>query len=368
MNPLVPAESPAELRRRLVVRLHAAHVLDPAWSTPFLDVSREPFMPHVTVPRPWGGQDFTPADTGYLRALHEDAPLTVRHDNTETLTTTTPAPTVTAAMLSALGDLPRGSRVLHVGVANGYLTALLSAKTGAEHVTGIELDPRRTTQAREALARTGLHPDLVTGDGTHGHAHDAPYDALLSTACLPRVPPAWTRQVRAGGTIVTRLGHALAALTVRPDHSADGPLLPTPAPLGPAPNDPTATVFLVRPGTRTTAVLPDLADDTARLLRGLLQPDVEAVTFYGVGEYRRTVHCLSHPATGSWARIEPQGASVHAIEYGGPRDLVGEIAPVLTHWANHDHPTPAHYGLTTTPDGTHNLWFETPTGPSWPLP
>ncbi|WP_052848097.1 methyltransferase domain-containing protein [Streptomyces avicenniae] len=368
MTSTIPAESSAELRHRMVVRLRAAHVLAPCWTDAFLDVPREPFVRCFAIRRPWGPQDYAPGDTGYLRAAYEDAPLTVRHDPTGTRAATVPAPTVTASALSALGNLQPGARVLEIATGTAWTTALLAEKVGANNVTSIDIDPRTISRARQALQRTGHTPRLLTGDGAHGHPHHAPYDALITTRRFPRIPSTWPVQVRPGGTLVARIGNALAALTVHHDGTATGPLLPTTAPPPDTRPAPTTSALLVRTGTRTTTVLPDITADTPALLRSVLQPDVHTHTFHRLGEHHRAVHCLTHPATGSWARIEPQGHNLHAVEHGGPRDLVHELTPLLTHWANHDHPTHAHYGLTLHPDGTHHLWHHTPDGPHWPLP
>ena len=44
---------------------------------------------------------------------------------------------------------------------------------------------------------------VITGDGAHGYPPRAPYDRVLATAAVQRVPYAWVAQTRPGGRVVT---------------------------------------------------------------------------------------------------------------------------------------------------------------------
>jgi protein-L-isoaspartate O-methyltransferase len=91
-----------------------------------------------------------------------------------------------ALMLAALQVTPR-MRVCELGT--GYNAALLAQRLGADHVTTIEVDPALATQVRRALSATGYGDvTVITGDGTHGYPPHAPYDRILSTAAVQRVP------------------------------------------------------------------------------------------------------------------------------------------------------------------------------------
>ncbi|MFC7304350.1 methyltransferase domain-containing protein [Streptomyces monticola] len=111
-----------------------------------------------------------------------------------------------------------GERVLEIGTGTGYTTALLTHRTGPGTVVSVEIDPRIAAHASRRLGELGVDVRLVTGDGEHGHAGSAPYDRVVSTASVRRIPEAWVRQLRPGGVLLTPLdspfGHDLLVLLV----------------------------------------------------------------------------------------------------------------------------------------------------------
>jgi protein-L-isoaspartate(D-aspartate) O-methyltransferase len=97
-------------------------------------------------------------------------------------------PSVVAEMLAVLRVEP-GMSVLEIGTGTGWNAALLAHRLGGEHLTSMEIDPDIAAQARTALADAGYSAvTMITGDGTLGHPTRAPYDRVLSTACVYRVP------------------------------------------------------------------------------------------------------------------------------------------------------------------------------------
>ncbi|MFG2246240.1 methyltransferase domain-containing protein [Spirillospora sp. NPDC048823] len=110
----------------------------------------------------------------------------------------------------------------------GYNAALLAELAGPQNVTSVEIDPGLAEQARAALARAGCRVQVVTGDGTHGHAANAPYDRVIATAAACRLPYAWVRQTRPGGRILAPWGPTfhpddpLAVLIGGEDGTAEG--------------------------------------------------------------------------------------------------------------------------------------------------
>ncbi len=378
MTTTAPPDPSAELRGLLVDRLEGLGYLSSAWREAFLETRRETFVQTFVVREQGEKITYRASSDGYLKAVYGDASLVTLHDAAGTATSASSQPSVMAAMLTALGDLPRNARVLEIGTGTGYNTALLCHKVGDHAVTSIEVDPRLTGHARESLMIAGYRPTLLVGDGTKGYRDPAPYDALIATCSVHRVPLDWLRQVRPGGVIVVNVGHALISLRVQEEGGAIGPLLSTMAafmvarPTADA-TAPTASrdagALLARKGKRTTAAVPDLAGDMPQLLRLLMQPDVHQVTLRTREADPVTFHCLTHEPTGSWARIEPQGAGVVHVDYDGERDLFGEFAALLSHWAQMNRPGPGHYGLSILPNNArHELWFETPDGPRWRLP
>lgn len=119
-----------------------------------------------------------------------------------------------ARMLEALG-VRDGDNVLEIGAGTGYNAALLCHRLGADRVTTVDLDEEITESARSHLAALGYRPAVVTGDGARGCPSRAPFDRIMVTCTLPRVPYAWLGQCRPGARILSPLSTGLIALTVR---------------------------------------------------------------------------------------------------------------------------------------------------------
>lgn len=129
-------------------------------------------------------------------------------------TSSSSMPRIMAWMLEAL-DLADGHRVLEIGTGTGYNTALLCHRLGAANVASIDIDPTLVDEARERLAALRYAPILATGDGVHGVPEAAPYDAIIATAAVDHIPPAWIQQLRPGGLILTDLRGGFSGAMVR---------------------------------------------------------------------------------------------------------------------------------------------------------
>jgi len=109
-------------------------------------------------------------------------------------------PYIVAFMIEAL-RLRAGDRVLEVGSGSGYAAAVL-AELGAE-VYGIELEPElhgRSVTVLQALGYRSIH--LRCGDGFHGWAEAAPFEAILLSCAATEVPrPLW-EQLKPGGRLL----------------------------------------------------------------------------------------------------------------------------------------------------------------------
>lgn len=189
-------------------------------------VPREAFVPDVI----WVRQDdglavpLRRADDPdrWLKLVRSDDSVITQVDDGATErgiwpTSSASAPHIVATMLEAL-DVQPGMKVLGIGTGTGYNAALLAELAGPQNVTSVEIDPVLAEQARTALARAGCHVQVVTGDGTHGHAANAPYDRVIATAAACRLPYAWVRQTRPGGRILAPWG-----ADVPPRRSTGGP-------------------------------------------------------------------------------------------------------------------------------------------------
>ncbi|HEX6424072.1 MAG TPA: hypothetical protein VFZ79_11370 [Acidimicrobiales bacterium] len=107
---------------------------------------------------------------------------------------------------AALGDLlgvRAGWRVLVIGASSGRTATLLAEAVGDRGVvTAVEADPDVAVAARRALV-TGRVPALVeVGDGAAGWPAAAPFDAVVATVGVDRVPRAWFDQLRPGGRLL----------------------------------------------------------------------------------------------------------------------------------------------------------------------
>ncbi|NJP45067.1 ATP-grasp peptide maturase system methyltransferase [Actinacidiphila epipremni] len=144
-------------------------------------------------------------------------------------TSSSTVPSTVVGMVEAL-DVRDGQRVLEVGTGTGYSTALLCHRLGEDQVTSVEVDPDVAARADAALEAVGYSTWTVIGDGLLGHPLRAPYDKVIATCAVRRIPYAWVRQTRPGGTILATVGSwaygtGLARVTVGEDGSAEGRII-----------------------------------------------------------------------------------------------------------------------------------------------
>ncbi len=116
----------------------------------------------------------------------------------------TPPDTVRRLLREA--EVRAGQRVLELGSGTGYTAAVL-ARLGAE-VHGVEHHPELVERARRALASIDATARVHLGDAAEGWPGDAPYDLVLVTIAVPRLPRAWLAQLGADGVLVAPMGPA----------------------------------------------------------------------------------------------------------------------------------------------------------------
>ncbi|MFE9254653.1 methyltransferase domain-containing protein [Streptomyces sp. NPDC006879] len=213
-----------------VQELAAAGALpDPMWRAAFEAVPRHVFVPYYYVPRGAGyerlwGEDPDPQQRArWLRGVYEDAPLATRLRDGELLSSSS-QPSLMATMLHAL-EVRDGDEVLEIGAGTGYNAALLCHRVGDRRVSTVDLDPEITESARAHLALLGYHPVVITGDGARGCPARAPFDRIIATCTLKRIPHAWVAQCRPGARILAPLSTGLVALEVRGEGFAEGRFL-----------------------------------------------------------------------------------------------------------------------------------------------
>ena len=103
----------------------------------------------------------------------------------------------------AAGASPkRSDRVLEIGTGSGYLTALLAHRSA--HVYSIEIRPALAAFGKANIARHGVdNVTLGVGDGANGvpagFSYRGPYDIVVLTGSVPRIPGALLDSLAPGG-------------------------------------------------------------------------------------------------------------------------------------------------------------------------
>jgi protein-L-isoaspartate(D-aspartate) O-methyltransferase len=244
--------APSTLLAGLVEDLSSSGALSLEWRAVFLAVPRHLFVPDLVWREGEGGRGPHPLQRAeqpelWLEMMYRDEPVITQINDgappseqavspvstpspRTVYTSSASMPSVVAEMLTALRAEP-GMSVLEIGTGTGWNTALLAHRLGGEHITSIEIDPHLSAHAQTALAEAGYGAvSVLTGDGALGCSQRAPYDRVLSTACVYQVPYPWIAQTRPGGLIVTPWGTEyynghLLALTVAGDGTATGRIL-----------------------------------------------------------------------------------------------------------------------------------------------
>ena len=138
----------------------------------------------------------------YRDQVYEDHPIPIGEGQTLS------QPYIVAVMLEALA-LDPSDTVLEIGTGSGYQTALLAEL--AKQVYSVERHASLAHDARATLARLGYNNvEVALGDGSHGLAERAPFDAIVVSAAAPQIPPPLFEQMREGGRMVIPVGPAHA--------------------------------------------------------------------------------------------------------------------------------------------------------------
>jgi len=129
---------------------------------------------------------------------YDDVPLPIPRDQVTT------QPSLMARMVEGMA-LDGNERVLEIGTGYGFQTAILA--TLARVVWSIERWPELMESARSSLKRRQIDTaHVVVGDGTHGLAEQAPFDAIVVAAAFTQVPGALAEQLAPGGRLVQPIG------------------------------------------------------------------------------------------------------------------------------------------------------------------
>ncbi|RAJ34635.1 protein-L-isoaspartate(D-aspartate) O-methyltransferase [Kitasatospora sp. SolWspMP-SS2h] len=344
-------------RRALADRLTAAgHLTTPRLRAAVEATPRELFLrPGVFLPtddlrwRPLTPLGTDPAE--WADIAYRDESLVTQLDNhltadqaaeplagLPTSSSTTPATVV--SMIEAL-ELRDGHTVLEICTGTGYSTALLCHLLGEDNVTSIEVDPDVAARADAALEQTGHSTWTVTGDGLLGHPRRAPYDKVVATCAVRRIPRAWIRQTRPGGTVLATVGSwsygtGLAKVTVNDDGTAEGRIT-GPSSFMPVrsqadrPLDGDLAARAAYPDTeRPTSLDPALLTEwMPAFLTQLAAPGAQLVRATTADGDTRTY--LFDPARESFAELTGADGT-RTVRQGGPAALWDAVEDTLTAW------------------------------------
>lgn len=109
------------------------------------------------------------------------------------------------AIMAQMLKLKGTEHVLEVGAGSGYGAAVLAELV--RDVVTIERHPALAEHARLVLEAQGYTTvKVVVGDGSEGHAPEAPYDRILVAAASPRVPQSLVAQLAPNGRLILPVG------------------------------------------------------------------------------------------------------------------------------------------------------------------
>ncbi|MYU47377.1 methyltransferase domain-containing protein, partial [Streptomyces sp. SID7803] len=126
---------------------------------------------------------------GYLETVYSDNALTTQLDAHGVPTSSSSEPRLMLTMLDAL-DAEPGHRLFELGLGTGYNAALASSLLGDDNVVSVDVDPELVRRARRHLERGTVSPARVRRGRCGGCPDRAPYDRVIATAALRRIPPA----------------------------------------------------------------------------------------------------------------------------------------------------------------------------------
>ncbi|OZM71269.1 protein-L-isoaspartate carboxylmethyltransferase [Amycolatopsis antarctica] len=382
-----PETWPARADRLRVELVEAGKLTDDRLQAAVLAVPRHVFVPSFYEQNgspQWERRSREDTPEEWWSAVYANRPLTTQvgqldPDDNNLLPTSSSAPSVMVRMLEAL-RLDGGHRVLEIGTGTGYNAALLSHRLGAEHVYSVDVDPTLVEAARDHLAELGFTPTLRVTDGARGLPGHAPFDRIIGTCAVDRVPWAWVEQTVPGGLVLVDL-KVLAGIgagnLVRLERFQDR--LEGRFDLGGY-----ATFMHMRNAEAAPIVAPSMDRDAGEARHTTTEADVphqvwgsyvtwfllhlapgaQRVTFGSVTdeETGKPGAALYVTADGSWCEVEPgEPGSSRAVRSGGPRDLWADIVAARELWATEGRPDWDRFGLTVTREDQW-VWLDRPDG------
>nr|WP_246843266.1 methyltransferase domain-containing protein [Allokutzneria sp. NRRL B-24872] len=375
------------LARGLADEMWAEGVLrSPEWRAAVEAVPRHRFVPRFFTQDPEGDwSETSSADEGWLTAVYRNEPLVTAlavtaNGNRVTVSSST-KPGLMVRMLEAL-DVRDGHRVLEVGTGTGYNAGLLSHRLGADRVFSVDIGAELVATARVRLADLGFVPSLSVVHGATGLPEHAPFDRIIATCSLPKVPWAWAEQVREGGLVlvdIKRSVHAgnLVLLTRHADRLEGrfssrwaGFMAIRDADVAP---EVRSAAGDLADGTRSTTGLDPLpwSSLVPWFLAHARLPGELAFGYRGASDQGQPEWATFSAIDGSWCavRIRADGNGRREVRQGGPTPVWSVFEAAHEDWLALGRPGWDRFGLTVTADGRHEVWLDAPDSEQrWLLP
>ncbi|MCX4688207.1 methyltransferase domain-containing protein [Kitasatospora purpeofusca] len=283
---------------------------------------------------------------------------------------------VVVDMLDSL-QLESGHRVWDIGGGQGWNAALAAWRAGPGRVVSTEIDPGLAAFAQERLAAAGLDVETLTADATTAAPGGGPFDRVIATYAVERVPWAWIEATGPSGRIVYpwgRLGHVALTVAAGGRHASGHVqglaqfMADRTAPAPSAAAGPTGYRVVRGKGSAETerSVSRDLAplesDWDLRFALRVAVPDAVVLT----GRDEDGVSAWVHDGVAAWAMFSADAAGESVLFQGGGRRIGDEVLQAWKQWEGHGRPDPYEYGITVTPEKQFAWLADPDDGPRWP--
>lgn len=368
-----------ELRRSMVANLSkSGDLVSPRCIAAFLAVPRHVFVPRFFLDRESTGTyevlDRTDSArrSEWLERTYSDEPLHTQVDGKDCVSSSS-QPSLMAAMLEML-NLAGNERVLEIGTGTGYNAALLCEMLGGKQVTSVDIDKGLVNEAQKRLEGLGYHPMLAAVDGAGGYPEGRPYDRVIATCSMERVPKAWLAQTNKDALILLNLwrdlgGGALARLRVS-EEGASGHFAPFYGGFMPTRTyEMVSAVDLLNakregdPVKRQTEISSAVLDNDAFGMFASLRVPAQRL---GVIPEDEPEQLWLLGRDGSWAYQTHEKGNFVVVQ-GGPTKLWDLLEIAYDEWQELGGPPREAFGLTVTHAGGHIMWHGSPEGQTWTL-
>ncbi|MGQ0717016.1 MAG: methyltransferase domain-containing protein [Pseudonocardiales bacterium] len=343
---------------------------DPAWAAAIAATPRQVLVPTAYQQQPDGSWDEIDTSGQGLGLVYSPTTLVTRIDADGRAVSSSTKPDLMVRMLETL-DVRDGHRVLEIGTGTGYNAALLCHRLGAGNVFSVDVDTDLVAAARQRLAAIGCHPQLAARDGLGGWPQHAPYDRIIVTCSVLRVPWTWAQQLAVDGKLLADVklgtGAGNLALLHRYHDRLEGRFTRRWAAFMAMHHDGDATparqpkAEISQQRVTTTPAQPWNTHREVWLLACLTLP-TNLRHGYTLDPTTRTPKAATLSAPdGSWCEIDLTAIDNgnRMIREGGPTPLWAHVEHAHQSWQKWKQPSWERFGLTITTD-TQVVWLDDP--------